>query len=251
MQESYVNNPCLFVIFYFINFITEAFSLKQIKIYLIKQEFAIYVLIDTFVTMLCIKAYPGHKGWMYHSSCKCMIHLNKQDHQHNPQLRRTKTPKASLWTSKVSTWYHKRYLGISYVKINKKKIGLIICYRNKRKYVRQIKDFGTKLVTYCVCSHTFSSYAQSLCCLFCKHMQILCIQDPQSTACHVHTKNCIVFLQNVWISKWVTSTLTKIRSNFFVLIHGNDIIVFTYFWQTHLRIKTIKILFLHPSWPSK
>lgn len=55
MQESYVNNPCLFVIFYFINFITEAFSLKQIKIYLIKQEFAIYVLIDTFVTMLCIK----------------------------------------------------------------------------------------------------------------------------------------------------------------------------------------------------
>lgn len=37
MQESYVNNPCLFVIFYFINFITEAFSLKQIKIYLIKQ----------------------------------------------------------------------------------------------------------------------------------------------------------------------------------------------------------------------
>lgn len=28
MQESYVNNPCLFVIFYFINFITEAFSLK-------------------------------------------------------------------------------------------------------------------------------------------------------------------------------------------------------------------------------
>lgn len=179
--------------------------------------------------MLCIKAYPGHKGWMYHSSCKCMIHLNKQDHQHNPQLRRTKTPKASLWTSKVSTWYHKRYLGISYVKINKKKIGLIICYRNKRKYVRQIKDFGTKLVTYCVCSHTFSPYAQSLCCLFCKHMQILCIQDPQSTACHVHTKNCIDFLQNVWISKWVTSTLTKIRSNFFVLIHGYDFIVFTYF----------------------
>lgn len=161
------------------------------------------------------------------------------------------TPKASLWTSKVSTWYHKRYLGISYVKINKKKIGLIICYRNKRKYVRQIKDVGTKLVTYCVCSHTFSPYAQSLCCLFCKHMQILCIQDPQSTACHVHTKNCIVFLQNVWISKWVTSTLTKIRSNFFVLIHGYDFIVFTYFWQTHLRIKTIKILFLHPSWPSK
>lgn len=39
MQESYVNNPCLFVIFYFINFITEAFSLKQIKIYLIKQVF--------------------------------------------------------------------------------------------------------------------------------------------------------------------------------------------------------------------
>lgn len=141
MQENYVNNPCLFVIFYFINFITEAFSLKQIKIYLIKQEFAIYVLIDTFVTMLCIKAYPGHKGWMYHSSCKCMIHLNKQYHQHNPQLRRTKTPKASLWTSKVSTWYHKRYLGISYVKINKKKIGLIICYRNKKKIRTSNKGF--------------------------------------------------------------------------------------------------------------
>lgn len=84
---------------------------------------------------LYIKTYTGYREWMYLASCTCMIHLSKQDHQHNHQLRRTKTPKASLWTSKVNTWYNKRYLYSSMLNLNKKKMYPVIWNHDKRKNI--------------------------------------------------------------------------------------------------------------------